>query len=200
MAENGLVNFGNEVVENPNYNVNHPFYSADKFVNGSMVGYGVVYNDISIKYDIVNDKLIVLHYNKLFMVEQISERIDRFTVLGHEFVRLVPDSISKPVLTEGFYDRLYSGKSVSFFAKRRKTAAERVKDGQYELIFKEHNAYFIKKDNFYHPVSDKHSVLEVLEDKKGELEIYLKKNKIKFNKNREYSIAQLSEYYDRLKS
>jgi hypothetical protein len=200
IAENGLVNYGNEVVEYADKSINHPFYTTDKFVSGSMFGYGVIYNDIPLKYDLVHDKLIVLHYNKIFNVEQISERIDRFTVLGHEFVRLVPDSSSQSEVSAGFYDRIYSGNSVSLFAKRKKIAAERMKEGQSEHIFKERNSYYIKKDNFFHPVSDKSSVLKIMSDKRKELEAFLKKNQIKFSKNREYAMAQLSEYYDRLKN
>jgi len=200
IAENGLVNYGNEVVEYADNSINHPFYSTDKFVPGSMFGYGVIYNDIPLKYDLVHDKLIVLHFNKIFNVEQISERIDKFTISGHEFVRLVPDSTSQSEVSAGFYDRIYFGKSVSLFAKRKKIAGERIKEGQSENIFKERNSYYIKKDNFFHPVSDKSSVLKVLSDKRKELEMFLKKNKIKFNQNREYAMAQLSEQYDRLKN
>jgi hypothetical protein len=200
ITENGLTNFGYEVVENSNQAVNHPYYSVNKFVNGSMNGHGVNYDDIPIKYDILHDKLVILHFNRIFNVEQISERIDRFTILGHVFVRLASDSSSQSAEAAGFYDRLYSGKAVSLFAKRRKTSAERIKDGQAELVYKEHNAYFIRKDNFFHPVSDKGSVLNVLSDKKKELEIFLKKNKIKFNKDREYAMTQLSAYYDSLKN
>ena len=200
IAESGLVNYGNEVMEYADKSINHPFYYTDEFVTGSMFGYGVIYNSIPLKYDLVHDKLIVLHFNKIFSVEQISERIDRFTISGHEFVRLVPDSSSQSEVSAGFYDRIYSGKSVSLFAKRKKIAAERMKEGQSENIFKERNSYFIKKDNFFHPVSDKSSVLKVLSDKRKELEMFLKKNKIKFNQNREYAMAQLSEQYDRLKN
>jgi hypothetical protein len=199
VAESGFLNYGNEVIEYTDKSVSHPFYSEDRFAYGTINGFGVTYQDIPVKYDIVHDKLIVLDFNKIFKVEQISERIDSFSLLGHGFVRLAADSIDQSEITTGFYERLYKGNSVAVFAKRKKIASELIKEGHSELSFKERNYYFIRKDDNYYPVSDKGSVMDVFRDKKKELDNYLKKNKIKFNNNREYAMTFLAEHYEFLK-
>ena len=42
--------------------------------------------------------------------------------------------------------------------------------------------------------------MNALKDKRKELESFLKKNKIKFNKNREYAMTMLAEHYESLKN
>ena len=200
VAESGFLNYGNEVIEYPDKTVSYPFYSEDRFVYGTINGFGVTYNNIPVKYDIVHDKLIVLDFNKIFKVEQISERIDSFSLFGHGFVRLTADSINQSGIATGFYDRLYMGESVALFAKRKKIASDLIKEGHAELSFKERNYYFIRKDDNYYPVSDKGSVMDVFRDKKKELDNYLKKNKIKFNRNREYAMTIMAEHYESLKN
>jgi hypothetical protein len=200
VAESGFLNYGNEVIEYPDKSVSHPFYSEDRFVYGTINGFGVTYHDIPVKYDIVHDKLIVLDFNKIFKVEQVSERIDSFSLFGHGFVRLTADSMNQSGIATGFYDRLFMGNSVALFAKRKKIASELIKEGHSELNFKERNYYFIRKEDAYYEVSDKSSVMNALKDKKKELDVFLKKNKIKFNRNREYAMTLLAEHYESLKN
>jgi len=200
VAEGAFLNYGNEVIEYQNKSVSHPFYSQDRFVYGTVNGFGVTYNDIPVKYDIVHDKLIVLDFNKIFKVEQVSERIDSFNILDHEFVRLTADSMNKSGIETGFYESLYMGKTVALFAKRKKIASELIKEGHSDLNFKERNYYFIRREDTFYEVSDKGSVMNALKDKKKELESFLKKNKIKFNKNREYAMTMLAEHYESLKN
>jgi hypothetical protein len=200
VGESAFLNYGREVIDYPDKPGSHPFYLEDRFVDGSINGFGVTYNDIPVKYDIVHDKLIVLDFNKIFKVEQVSERIDSFQLLGHGFVRLTADSMEQSGIVTGFYDRLYMGKSVALFAKRKKIPSELIKEGHSDLSFKERNYYFIRKDDIYYPVSDKSSIMNVLKDKKKELDSFLKKDKIKFNKNRELSMTMLAEHYEFLKN
>jgi hypothetical protein len=200
IGENALVYNGSEVLEYPGRAESHPFYESDKFVKGSINSNGLLYNDIPILYDIVHDKLIVLDYNKVFKVEQISERVENFSCYGHSYERLSPDSINISTVTTGFYDRLYIGRSVALYAKRQKMASEILKETHTELVFKQRNSYFIRKGVIYYPVSDRSSVLNVLKDKKPELDKFLKKNKIKFKKNPEFAMIKLAEYYDSLRN
>jgi hypothetical protein len=198
IGESALIYNGNEVLEYSNKGESYPFYESDKFVMGSMISNGVYYDDIPLLYDLVHDKLIVLDFNKIFKVEQISERIENFSLHGHGFVRLSQDSMNKSIITTGFYDRLYNGKSVALFVKRQKMVTEILKETQTELVFIARNNYFIRKNNNYYPVSDRGSVLNVFEDKKMVMEKFLKKNKIRFRKNPEYAMIRLAEYYDSL--
>ena len=199
IGENALIYNGNEARIYSYTAESHPYFGSDKFIKGTVNSNGVLYNDIPLLYDMVNDKLIVLDLKKIFKIEQISESIENFSIYGHEFVRLLTDSISKSRLTTGFYDRLFNGKSVALFAKRQKTVAEILKETHTELLFSQHEYYYIQKNNIYYPVSDKGSVLKVFGDKRMELEKFLKKNKIKFKKQPEYAMTRMAEYYDSLK-
>jgi len=165
---------------------------------GSVNSNGVQYNDLNLLYDLVKDKLIVKHYSSVLKVEQVSEKVDGFTIQGHHFVKLLPDSTSESVISAGFYDQLYKGKSVSLFARRQKVTEEQIKDMQVVLRFNERNRYFIKKNGQYFPVSDRKSVIRVMGDKKKEMDDFLRRNKIKFKKQPEEAIVRMAAYYDSL--
>src|SRR4030095_1161345 len=200
MAENSQLNQGIEVVEYTIPSQMHQYFQTDQFAQGEVVANGIMYPNAYLLYDLVHDKLIVKHYSNILKVEQISEKIESFSMQGHQFERGVAASVSQSSISTGFYDVLYKGKPVSVYAKRTKSTEEQIKDMQVVLIFNEKNRYFIKKDDNWYPVSDRKAALKVMADKKKEMEDFLRKNKIKFKKQPEQALSRMAAYYDSLKN
>lgn len=199
MGENSMLNHGNEVLEYTIPSQMHQYFLSDQFLPGEVVANGTRYPDASLLYDIVHDKLIVKHYSNILKVEQISEKVESFTMQGHEFERIIADSVSQETITTGFYEVLHKGKPLAVYARRTKSPEEQIKDMQVILIFNEKNRLFVKKDNTWYAVSDRKDALKVMSDKKKEMEDFLKKNKIKFRKQPEAALSQMAAYYDSLK-
>ena len=198
IGERALIYEGAEVLAYQLPSDMHPFFIASEFSVGSVNANGVQYKDVNLLYDLVNDKLIVRHYNTVLKVEQVSEKVDEFQIQSHNFVKLIPDSVSQAVITNGFYDELYKGRAVSLYARRQKVPEEQIKDMQVVLRFNERNRYFIKKDGQYIPVSDRKSVMRVMSDRKKEMDDFLRRNKIKFKRQPEEAMVRMTAYYDSL--
>jgi len=59
--------------------------------------------------------------------------------------------------------------------------------------------YYLYKNGTYYSVSSEGSFLNVLKDKKKDLQQYIKANKLKFKKyQREDAMAKVAAYYDHL--
>jgi hypothetical protein len=174
----------------------HQFYRTDEASAGGIFYDGAWYTEVPMLYDIVLDKIVLEHPNSEFLFSLVNEKVKYFTFQEHTFIRLEKDSLTGTPLKAGFYDLLHDGK-IQFLAKRSKNVQEQATHegmkGHFDQVIK----YYIRKENIYYPVKDKRSVLKVLPDKKKELQQYAREQKLKFGKNREKAILQLTQYYDK---
>jgi len=172
----------------------HPYYGSDDWTTGSVVYWDELYENVSLLFDLSIDQVIVEH-DRGSPVRLIPEKVQRFAILGHTFVRLLRDDKNK--LSDGFYDQLYNGKS-KVYAKYSKTYRETLQTPQVIPSFDENVRYYVVKDGNFHGVKTKSSILQVLKDRKSELKNFLRKNRIRYNDDREKAIVRLTEFYDTL--
>ncbi|MBN8859104.1 MAG: hypothetical protein J0H29_11990 [Sphingobacteriales bacterium] len=173
----------------------HPYFDTSKMVNGSVYYNGISYTNVPMVYDIVRDELIILHFNKVFFLQLIKSKTESFEILGHSFVHLGRDSTKKEGVRDSFYDLLYNGK-IKLYAKREKMILESIPNMTIERKTYSKNRYFIFKKDRYTEVYSKKSLLYFFNDKKSILKQSLKKQKIKFRKQREQAIIAMVEQYD----
>jgi hypothetical protein len=173
----------------------HPYFDTSKMVNGSVYYDGMSYTNVPMLYDIVRDELIILHFNKVFFLQLIKSKTESFEILEHSFVHLGRDSTKKEGVRDGFYDLLYNGK-IKLYAKREKVIQETIPNMTIERKIYSKNRYFIFKKDHYTEVYGKKSLLNFFDDKKTMLKQSLKKQKIKFRKQRERAITAIVEQYD----
>jgi hypothetical protein len=155
---------------------------------------GMIFEDALILYDIVKDKVILLHYNELFHIDLPVRKIQQFILNGHRFIRLYPDSTKQ--IEEGFYDRLYQGK-MTLFVRRRKMIREERTGDEINQVIDEKDLFYIYKDNVYTQVKNMRGLLNLFSDKRQEIQQYLRKNGVKFKKQPEKALLMTVEYYDR---
>jgi len=199
IGENAHLYNGSEYISN-NYQVNrNPFFENIFLLSGSVAYDGTLYKNVPLAYDIYHDEVIINRYDRNYRIKLISEKIDSFSLFGHYFIRIVPDSADNPLLAMGFYDLMYNG-HVSVLVKRRKKYEETVTSSGVISQFTEDDYFFVKKNNLYYPVHNKKTTLQVFKDKKKDLQKLLRKNKIKFKPDPEFGIVKAAEYYDQLKN
>ncbi|HVW12978.1 MAG TPA: hypothetical protein VHB54_04100 [Mucilaginibacter sp.] len=160
---------------------------------------GFLYKKVPMMYDIYKDEVVVLLYNKFSMFSLLSERVHDFTLLGHHFVRIDADTINddKSGIGTGFYDQLYGGNNIEVLARRIKTIQNSSNAAiKLETYFVEKNEYYVRKGKTYYKVGGKGSFLNVLKDKKAQLQRYIKDQQIDYRANPELAMAQLAAYYD----
>jgi len=162
--------------------------SGDVFYNGTL------YANVSLIYETSSESVVVREFGQGVFITLVNEKINYFTLLGHTFIHLTPDSSNK-VINDGFYDRLYNG-TTAVYAKRQKTVYEDPRT--FEKSFVENNHYFIYKNNTFYEVNGKNAVLNVFKTKKKEIAKYIRQNDISYRKDPENAIVKMAEYYDKL--
>jgi hypothetical protein len=196
-TQSGLYNGSEYVPYETSLKEGHPYFDTTKMLNGSVFYNGMLYKDVPMLYDIIRDELIIQHYNKVFYLQLIKSKVDSFNLMSHAFVHMGRDSSRKDNLKEGFYDLLHDGKT-KLYIRRYKDIQESIPDFTVEKRVYAHTRYFIYKNNVYNEVYSQASVLDVLSDKKMVLKQELRKQHIKFKKQREYAIKTMVEQYDAL--
>jgi hypothetical protein len=172
----------------------HPFFNSTQFEKGTIHLDGMIFRNVMMLYDIIKDKVIILHFDNIHKVDLPVYRIGEFTFLGHHFIRLYPDSMN--IMEEGFYERLYNGKT-SLFIQRKKVIREERTGTEINNVVDEANGFYVQK-NGYHAVKNMRVLLQILNDKREQVRQFLKKNKIKFKKEPERAMVMAVQYYDRL--
>ena len=196
MGEQSPLYNGREYVEySGTIQVGHPFYHTTEFAKGTIIYEGMQFNDAMILYDIVKDKVIIRHFNKIFRIDLPVEKIQEFHLLDHHFIRLYPDSTD--LVEEGFYDKMYEGK-INFFIKRRKLVTEERSGTDLLNVAEQKDIFYLQKEGVYHTVKTFKGLLNVFSNRSDAIRQHLRKNGIKFRKAREVAVLMAVQYYDRL--
>jgi len=178
-------------------NEEHPYFVLDDWAVGSIIYDGELNENVPIMYDIWRDKVVIDHYSSRNKIELISKKVSEFTLPGHTFIAIRPNSANEQI-QEGFYDQLYKG-NVSVYARRTKQYEERIESNVLIPSFAEKNKYFLLKDGKYFQVNSKATALDVLSDQRKMLKQYLSKSRIRYKKEKEKWLTMLAGYYDTLK-
>jgi len=173
----------------------HPFFESPVWAPGDIQFEGMTFHDVPMLYDIIKDLVIIQDFHKQNKINLAADKIQEFTLSGHTFVHVVHDA-SNEVRT-GFYDRLYNGK-IELLAKREKKILEKMANLQISNVVIGENIYYVRKNGVYYLVKNKRTFLDVLKNKKKEVQQYLKKNKIRFKDNFEKAMTVAVTYYDQL--
>jgi hypothetical protein len=127
-----------------------PFYVHDKMAPAVVDYDGITYQDVPAMYDIYKDQLISFNINTGYF-SLISSKLKSFSLYNHTFIRLEEDTTIKSPIRTGFYDKIYSGKTM-VLAKRTKTLEFKHGFSGPGNEFDGHSSYFIKKDGNYYNV------------------------------------------------
>ena len=171
----------------------HPFFGNSELTPGYIVYNHIQYNNVPLLYDLISEKLVINDPTKVYLLQLNSEHVNRFSVLGHVFIRIDEDN---EIIHSGFYDVLYDGKT-SLLKKQTKAIQEKI-TSVLEKFVVEDVSYFIKKEGKYFSINQKKSVLYALSDKKKEINQFIRKNKLNIRKNKDEAISKILAYYDAL--
>jgi hypothetical protein len=170
------------------------YFLQKEWLPGSVLYDGILYENESLMYDQVKDKLVVKRFDG-FGVELRSEKISYFTLPGHTFV-YIPGGFSNG-LKEGFYEQLAAG-PLSILARRAKVVEEQMDVAQLRQQFVATTAYYALKGNTVHGIKNKASLLALADGKKSELQQHLRKKGINFKQDREQALIAVAGYYNQI--
>lgn len=187
---------GSEYIDFDHRITGNPFFQDTYFTSGSIVYDGILYKDVQLFYDVLHDDVIIKNYDGTAILLP-GEKVEAFSLLGHQFVNSKADSNTSSFKSLGFYDELYNGK-MKLFAKRSKAIVEKITTQYSESDYTKKDEYYILKNDVLYAVNDKNTVLDLMKDKKSEVVKFMHQSKIKFKKNPEAAMIKMVAYYDSL--
>lgn len=174
------------------------FLDVNSFTPGNVNYNGILFNDVPILYDLNTDQVAVMLYDHYTMFSLLNEKVESFEYLNHHFINISSDTVSQnPVMKPGFYDELYSGRS-EVLVKRSKAILVQSGPSGPEKYFSPSVDFYLKKNNVYYNITGKSELLKVLNDRKKEIEKYIRDEDLNYRKNPEEALVKIAAYYDRL--
>ena len=172
----------------------HPFFESPQEQPATIEYGGNTYSGVPLRYDLVRGQLVLSAPIGGLELRLVNERVTRFTVAGHSFVRLVADSSRRSPLATGFYDLLVEG-PVRVLGAYRKAVQEQTTANRVENTIIAKSDYFVRKDGRYYKVSKPGALLSLFPQNKAALRSYIWANNLKFSDaSRGQDLAALVRY------
>ena len=171
-----------------------PFFISDTMQQGSIFYDGNLYENIPLRYDMVNDALLVRYWKDNNTISLIRNKVLYFIILGHKFIRFNENEQSEGDLS-GFYELLYNDEKTLVFAKRFKKLLLSSSPDDKLGTFVQYNQYFIYKDEKYYPVSSQKDLQKIFGDKEQQVKKFLRTEKSRLKSNLEQLIVATALFY-----
>jgi hypothetical protein len=170
----------------------HAFYPDHEWHKGWVRYEDTWYKDISMKYDIYRDELVLLHPG-LQQLRLFSPRVQEFKFDSLHFIRI--DKSIDSTIREGFYQRLEAG-YITVLASRQKRIEETVGDARVVQHFEPVDFFFLLKDGHYYPVKNLKSILTLAASQRQQIMKHLRQKGLKYRRAREATIVEAVKFYN----
>lgn len=157
------------------YNIldkNHRFFETNAFTNGSLRYDDQDYFDISLKYDLYRDQLLVRLASQNGGVNQIlllNEKIESFKIGNTAFERLTNFKVHNN-LSQDFYEVLEANDVIKLYKKNHKRLKKLIKnDAVYYKFIEEKPKYLILTDKKLHKINKRRDLVSVFPKFKKDL-------------------------------
>jgi hypothetical protein len=174
----------------------HQFLGNSEWNTGTLTYESKKFNNIPIRYDIVNDVIIIRSFDRVSSVTLLKSKVQRFSFSGRSFIKIPSIEKDNPS-NHKFYEELYHQKSI-LLAKRNKKVVESVSAIGVEKSIEVSNRYYVLLGNEYRQFKKPESLLKILSHKKQEIRVHLIKNQIELKKDPERAMVAIMSYYDQI--
>lgn len=175
----------------------NPFLDGSvKTTLGNIVYDGVAYENVPLLYDIFENKLITVHPITKIRFSLRNDKVDAFSVSGHYFLNIRADSNNK--IMSGFYEAAYLGQRNKVFELHQKVSKEDLSSEVVKWKLNDNNLLYIYKNGKFYEANNKRNILNIYPDKKKELSQLIRKENLKFRKNKKQDIITIAKTYDEL--
>lgn len=174
-----------------------PFWNTDSIRLGSIIYDHVLYNNIPLQYDIVNQLLVTAEPQKGFLIAMSNDKISSFSIDGHIFFTVKAND-SNHIIKTGYFESLINN-TYSLWAKRDKEFKLSLRADELTGNYNNVNTYYIAINEKFYAVQNKKEILSVLNDKKEAIRSFIKLNKLSFTEKIEINLIKVMAYYNTLK-
>ncbi len=157
---------------------------------------GQHYVNVSLKYDLLDDNLLVRSDDNLsiFNVKLIPEFVTSFIIYSNNFVRLTDTNLN--ISGSGFFESAYIGNDLSLYIKHTKKKKDKALKSGIQYQFTEVNFYVLKINGKYHLVDSSKDIEKILPQKKEQIQGFSKSYNTLYKSNRDSYMTNLIKYLD----
>ena len=179
--------------------IGHPFFGSGNTFSGFLEYDGVLYNNVSMQYDIVDDAIIISDFTNNYFIRLNSKKIGRFSLYNFEFIQPSFYQGASKIPQDGFFQQLYNGSTIVLVKRKKvvihKTTIEEKLNDRYGQF----NSYYIRKGNDYLSIGRKKDIIQAFADKKNEIRKFIGENNLNFRKQPDEMLVRTAAYYDQIK-
>jgi len=177
---------------------NHQYFKEQDFIVGRLSYGGIVYPDVSLRWDLYRDELIVLspaNYNIVLN----NGSIDFAEIYGYHIFYLHPDSLAG-CPEAGNYIRLYAGDDFLLLEKLTNTMYrdENVQRNKYVYYFDLSTNFYLQKNGTYYKISNRRSLLKTLETHRKELRRFISARNMRYKQDAEKMVLEVVKEHEKL--
>ena len=199
IGDNSLLYTGPEYLDyNKPYMKGNQFFGLGKPQIGAVHYHGTLYTKVPLLYDMKLDQVVIQPPTNPLQFKLVDEHVKSFVIDGHTFTRIIKDDTVRYSIPTGYYDLLVDGNAKVLAKRTKKTQTRR---GLYGLegSYLEEAKFYLQKNNEFHPVTSRQSIVRLLSDKKTALDSYARQHRLQFKKaSQEASVIELVKYYNSL--
>ena len=174
-----------------------PYYRSGDWSTGTVLYDGTVYENVSLKYDLVLDQLVVFNPNTRTAFYIFKPRVENFS-LGDKYFINLRKGTNRSAPSEGFYEQLTEG-PITILRKDTKTYQENFGIGNVvEQRYDEKIRYYAMKDGVYHELSNANSLYALCGSYSKQIKDNLKKQTLTNQTNNEQTFRAIAEQYNQL--
>ena len=172
-------------------------FLIDTMHSGSVFYDGILYEDVLLRYDMVNDLLLLKYLRDNNTLQLVKSKVDYFSIQQHTFINVAEDDQNKNE-GSGFYELLYKHKTMLVLAKRIKKLLQTTNPEDKGGKFVQYDQYFIYRDDKFLPVNAANELVDIFKDKAGEIKKFIKTHQLNFKKQKEEAILSTTAFYNTL--
>lgn len=181
------------VVEQSNFSgKGNPYFGGNDWFIGTVLYGGETYENVSLKYDLVRDQVVVLDPSIHSAFYLFKPRVIAFTLGNRRFVNLKNNTGSSPA--EGYYEVLADG-AITLFQKRSKSLQESIGTGGIEQRYDEKTRFYAMKDGVYRDISSEKDLYALTGNFKAGIKDEVEKQGAS-NKNPEETLRLIARSYN----
>jgi len=166
------------------------------FLKGSVFFNGRRFDNLDLLYDIYSDELLLRSVSYPVIIMN-KEMVDSFIlVFDNRNYPVINAGNDSPGVLRGYVNIIYEGPS-TLYVKYKKNIQPLAVDGRYDLFHSDHSVYLKKGEEIV--AVGKKELLNLLEDKRKEIRLYLKSNSLKLRQKDPETYIPVLRYYDSLK-
>lgn len=173
-----------------------PYYKSDSLAYGRVMFDHVVHDSVRLLYDQIADELITTDVSGQNLIMLVKAKVQYFTIFSDSFVHIVA---SNSIIVPGYYQVLYNG-NTQLLKKESKSIVDEIRmDEALKKNIVSKNRMYLKLNGEYYSIGSMGAVVNILGNKKAELNSFIKKNRKRYKKiDLGEALKEVLTYYDQL--